>query len=111
MYTNIQQAISAVKSAYPSLFTKEDVIKLLNDIKIESSNPTGGFDIEELVEAVDRTFTNYDTSDMVDHESVELSMDYNNRIVVEGINVDTDDLHDRVTDTVREFFDKIQRCK
>lgn len=111
MYTTIQEAISAVGSAYPSLFTKEDVIKLLNDIKIESSNSAGGFDIEELVEAVDRTFTNYDTSDMVDNESVELSIDYNNRIVVEGINVDTDDLQDRVTDTVREFFDKKQRCK
>lgn len=106
MYTNIQQAISAVESAYPSLFTKEDVIKLLNSIEIEQSPSDNRFDIEDLVEVVDRAFTHYDTSDMVDHESVDLSIDYNNRIVVEGINVDTDDLQERVTDTIREFFEK-----
>jgi hypothetical protein len=108
MYTNIQQAISAVESAYPSLFTKEDVIKLLNQIDLESSTAVSknGIDIEDLTETVESVFNNYDTSDMVSYDDIELSINYDNRIEIEIENVETDDLQERVIDAIREFFKK-----
>ena len=61
MYTNIQQAISAVETAYPSLFTKEDVIKLLNQIDLESSTAVSknGIDIDDLQERVTDAIREY----------------------------------------------------
>jgi len=108
MYTNIQQAISAVESAYPSLFTKEDVIKLLNQIDLESSTAVSknGIDIEDLTETVESVFNNYDTSDMVSYDDIELSINYDHRIEIEIENVETDDLQERVIDAIREFFKK-----
>jgi hypothetical protein len=108
MYTNIQQAISAVESAYPSLFTKEDVIKLLNSIDLESASATSadGIDVDELVDRVQTLIGNYDTSDIVSYEDIELSINYDNRIEIDNVNVDLDDLNSDVTATIYEYFNK-----
>jgi len=108
MYTNIQQAISAVESAYPSLFTKEDVIKLLNSIDLDSAAApsTDGIDVDELVDRVQSLIGNYDSSDIVDYEDVSFSLNYDNRIELDSVNVDLDDLNSDVTATIYEFFKK-----
>ena len=108
MYTNIQQAISAVESAYPSLFTKEDVIKLLNSIDLESAAApsTDGIDVDELLDRVQALIGNYDTSDMVSYEDIELSINYDHRIEIDSVNVDLDDLNSDVTATIYEYFNK-----
>jgi translation elongation factor EF-1beta len=108
MYTNIQQAISAVESAYPSLFTKEDVIKLLNSIDLESASAPSkdGIDVDELVDRVQTLIGNYDSSDIVDYEDVSFSLNYDNRIELDSVNVDLDDLNSDVTATIYEFFKK-----
>ena len=108
MYTNIQQAISAVESAYPSLFTKEDVIKLLNSIDLESAAApsTDGIDVDELLDRVQLLIGNYDTSDMVSYEDIELSINYDHRIEIDSVNVDLDDLNSDVAATIYEYFNK-----
>ncbi len=108
MYTNIQQAISAVESAYPSLFTKEDVIKLLNSIDLESASAPSkdGIDVDELVDRVQTLIGNYDSSDIVDYEDVSFSLNYDNRIELDSVNVDLDDLNSDVTATIYEYFNK-----
>ena len=113
MYSNIQQAISAVESAYPSLFTKEDVIKLLNNIDLESAAAPSAekFDVDELVEAVETLIGNYDTSDIVSYEDVELSISYDHRIEIDNINVDLDELNTDVTAAIYEFFKKTAKKK
>ena len=113
MYSNIQQAISAVESAYPSLFTKEDVIKLLNNIDLESAAApsTEGIDVDELVEAVETLIGNYDTSDIVSYEDVELSISYDHRVEIDNINVDLDELNTDVTAAIYEFFKKTAKKK
>jgi hypothetical protein len=108
MYTNIQQAISAVESAYPSLFTKEDVVKLLNDIDLESSAAPSAseFTVDDLVEAVSEVISGFDTEDIVSYEDIELSIDHNHRIEIDNINVDLNDLHDEVSIAIYDFFKK-----
>ncbi len=113
MYTNIQQAISAVESAYPSLFTKEDVIKLLNSIDLESASvpSTEGIDVDELVEAVESIITDYPSGDIVNYGDVSFSLSYDNRIEVDDIQVDLDNLSSDITATIYEFFKKNARTK
>lgn len=113
MYTNIQQAISAVESAYPSLFTKEDVIKLLNSIDLESASApsTEGIDVDELVEAVESIIEDYPSEDIVNYEDVSLSLNYDNRIEIDSVNVDLDNLTSDVSAAIYEFFKKSARTK
>jgi hypothetical protein len=113
MYSNIQQAISAVESSASSIFTKDDVIKLLNDIDLESTAAPSadGIDVDELVEAVETLIGNYDTSDMVSYEDVELSISYDHRIEIDNVNVDLDDLNSDVTATIYEYFNKTAKKK
>jgi hypothetical protein len=113
MYTNIQQAITAVGSSASSIFTKEDVIKLLNDIDIESASATSadGIDVDELVDRVQTLIGNYDTSDMVSYEDIELSIGYDHRIEIDSVNVDLDELNTDVTATICEYFNKTAKKK
>ena len=113
MYTNIQQAISAVESAYPSLFTKEDVIKLLNSIDLESAAAPSidGIDVDELVEAVESIIEDCSSEDIVNYEDISLSLNYDNRIEIDNVNVDLDDLNSDVTATIYEYFNKTAKKK
>jgi hypothetical protein len=108
MYTNIQQAITAVGSSASSIFTKEDVIKLLNNIDLESAAApsTEGIDVDELIHRVESLICNYDTSDLVNYEDVELSISYDHRVEIDNINVDLDDLNTEVAAAIYEFFKK-----
>lgn len=108
MYTNIQQAITAVGSSASSIFTREDVIKLLNNIDLESAAAPSPekFDVDELVDRVQTLIENYDTSDMVNYEDVELSISYDHRIEIDNVNVDLDDLNTEVSAAIYEFFKK-----
>lgn len=108
MYTSIQQAISAVESAYPSLFTKEDVIKLLNQIDLGDEEPKAknSIDIDELTDAVEFLIDNFDSSDLVSYDDIELSINYDHRVEIDNISVDLDDLKTEVTNTIQEFFKK-----
>lgn len=105
MYTNIQQAITAVGSSASSIFTKEDVIKLLNNIDLESAAPKAeGIDVDELIHRVESLICNYDTSDLVNYEDVELSISYDHRVEIDNVNVDLDELNSDVTAAIYEFF-------
>ncbi len=108
MYSNIQQAISAVESSASSIFTKEDVIKLLNSIDLESTSATSAddIDVDELIDRVQTLIGNYDTSDIVNYEDVELSINCDHRIEIDNINVDMDELNTDVTATIYEYFNK-----
>ncbi len=113
MYSNIQQAISAVESAYPSLFTKEDVIKLLNDIDIESTSATSadGIDVDELVDRVQTLIGNYHAWGIVSYEDIELSINCDHRIEIDNVNVDLDELNTDVTEAIYKFFKKSNKKK
>jgi hypothetical protein len=54
---------------------------------------------------------NYDTSDMVSYEDVELSISYDHRIEIDNVNVDLDELNTDVTAAIYEFFKKTAKKK
>ena len=117
MYSNIQQAVASVQNAFPSIYTKDDVIKLLESIQIqESSGKLSNEQIEELTESIQekvaRAIRNFDTGDIVDNSTAEFSIGYNNQLELDSVDVDLNNLNDEIEctieSTVTEFFEGLE---
>ena len=119
MYTNIQQAVASVQNAFPSIYTKDDVIKLLESIVIEPSEQVASgltkSQIEELckrvVAQVKENADNLDSSDVVDTSTAEFSLSYN-EIQLDSVDIDTRNIVDEVVngigDVIEEYFDELE---
>ena len=94
-----EQAIANVRSAYPSVYTKEDVVILINDLLIaveavEKEKPTVSNDaLERIKESLLEGVKNISIEDYV-----ELELNYDNRI---DINID----ERAILNEVEESFD------
>ena len=117
MFTNIQQAVASVQNAFPSIYTKDDVIKLLESIEIQqSSGKLSNEQIEELTqsiqEKVSRAIRNFDTGDIVDNSTAEFSIGYSNILELDSVDVDLDNLNDEIESTIEstvtEFFEGLE---
>lgn len=82
---NKQQAIEQVSNNISSIFTKQDVLDLLN--KIED----GGYTISYILDKVESAFDYMSSSDIVDTDSACFSLD-GDRIVLDGIEVYVKDI-------------------
>lgn len=119
MYTNIQQAVASVENAFPSIYTKDDVIKLLNSIEIQAPEPKSGIltqtQIEDLCsrifDQVKENADGLDSSDVVDTDSAEFEL-YGNEISVTSVDIDTRMIARNVTegigDIVETFFEELK---
>ena len=112
----IQQAVASVQNAPSSIFTREDVINLLNGI----SAPKGGLQMDrqttkDLCEAILSTVKDnarsLDTSDVCDLSSAEFSLSYN-EIQLDSVDIDSDSIAENVVngiyDTIEEFFETLE---
>jgi hypothetical protein len=119
MYTNIQQAVASVQNAPGSIFTKEDVISLLEKIEIEQTPEVAGVrltqdQIEDLcrkiVAQVRENADNLD-NDCIDKDSAEMSMGYSNTVELDSVEFDTSEIADQVVngigDVIEEFFEEL----
>jgi hypothetical protein len=102
-----------VSSAYPSIYTKEDVSKLLNDLSNDLQQEPAREDLwgdyildgiyDEVYKEVDRKLKQcYE----IDSDNCELSLDYNNTIVVEEVKIDFDKeaLADYITTSIKNYL-------
>lgn len=119
MYTNIQQAVASVQNAPSSIFTREDVIKLLENIEIEA--PKGGIQIdrqiikdlsEAVLDEIKSNARNLDSSEVCDLSSAEFSLSYN-EIQLDSVDIDTDSIAENVVngiyDVIEEFFETLEQ--
>ncbi len=114
MTSKVQNTIELVKNSPASIFTKEDVIKLLNDV---SDVPAGDEDndndkatitedqMNELIDAVRFELSmSLDSDDMVDLDSAKFEIN-GDVISVTNIDVDTNNVENVVEDAIRSWFD------
>ena len=113
---NLQDTVASVQNAPSSIFTREDVIALLNGIEFPkqvSINPLTQFQIESLCEkitqAVKDNAENLD-NDCIDRDTAELSMGYNNTVELDSVEFDTREVADQVVsgiaEVIEEWFEK-----
>ena len=113
----LQQSVASVQNAPSSIFTKEDVLNLLNGI----TAPKGGIEIdrqitkdlcEAILDAVKDNARNLDSSDVCDLSSAEFSLNYN-EISLDSVDIDTDSIAENVVngiyDVIEEFFETLEK--
>jgi sRNA-binding protein len=99
---NKKELINEITEHFPSIYTKEDVVKLINLLDDTQQK----IDVEQLKEKIRSKLERLSSEDVVDYSSVELSMNYDNRVEVESIEVQTDTIMDEIEEVIDEYFEE-----
>ena len=116
------QEITKTIDAYPSIFSKDNVVNLLSVLrtavlyeatKLQPTVSITEMDFQEfscnVTRALERSL-NDGTIDVVDNDSAEFTIGYRNTIEIECINVDTESITDELAnillDQFQEYFGK-----
>lgn len=113
MNTQIQTSIDIVSNSFPSIFTKDDVIKLLTDLDsklVSDDKPTViGLDIDQVKRIVEDSLSNamssIDWEDIVDKNNADLYMS-GNEVYIDSINVDTSSVERELKDYIFNDIDQ-----
>jgi len=108
-----------VVEAYPSIYTKDDVVVLLNRLRTDvlyaydaskqsesiSSDDVRTF-LDNIKDGVECMF-NRGNADYIDYSSAEFSVNYDNRIEIENVDLNYDEVTDGLLNVVNAEFDKL----
>lgn len=121
----LETSKSFVKNSFPSVYTQQDVIHLLDEFadristyvfeNVKEEKPSRSMSlegVEELSELLIKTINNkierLDSSDVVDFDSACFSIGYNNQVEIDTIDFNDNEITDVVEITVdevlRDFF-------
>lgn len=105
-----QEAINTINASFPSIWSREDVLQLVN--KIEG----GGFDsdklLEKIRESVENAINNMSNDEIVDISSCEFDIRNGNEIQIDSIGINTSDIVDAVmSDVVNAIEDYIEETQ
>ena len=112
MINNIKNAIDRVSNSFPSIFTKDDVIKLLADLSAEMQDetPKQVIDKDVLLTTFRQMLSEKDWDDVVDKDDIHLSMSYDNKIEVEDVPINEDFLIDSAVDSLEALWDVLEEA-
>ena len=103
--------LHSVKHSVSSIFTKDDVLKLIESIEQEQQT-NQVYDLikklQDLQENISYKLQNLNSDEVVDYDSVEFSIGYNNRIEVEDVSLNVDNLTDIVIDSFSCLIDELR---
>ena len=110
MQKQIQETINKVSTSFPSLFSREDVIKLLADLDTEMQNeaPKSKVNKDDLLVTFRQMLSEKDWDHLVDKDDVELSIGYDNKIEVDRIAINEDYLIDEAVDALESLWDALE---
>jgi hypothetical protein len=94
--------LHSVKHSVSSIFTKEDVINLINSIEEGSGRKITTNDIERAIDKV-ISWADNNESDIVDFDSVEFEISYNNRIEVTNVPLQLENLREALENNFMDF--------
>lgn len=95
-----QNAIASVQSSVSSIFSKEDVINLINSI--EGGRVITTNDIERAIDKV-VSWAENNEEDLVDRSSVEFELSYDNRLEVVGAPIQLENLREALENNFMDF--------
>ena len=110
MNKNIQNSIDRVSNSFPSLFSKEDVIKLLTDLNAEMQDetPKQVIDKDVLLTSFRQMLSEKDWDNAVDKEDVDFCIGYDNKLEVDRIAIDEDLIIDSAVDALEALWDVLE---
>ena len=106
----IKNTIFKVSNSFPSLFSKEDVIKLLTDLNAEMQDETPKQTVnkEALIDLFRDVFSDKEFDDAVAKDDIELSMGYDNKVEVERVPLDEDFLVSSAVDALEACWETLE---
>ena len=110
---NIQNTICKVHANFSSLFSKEDVIKLLTelDTEIQNEDPKPKMDIDVLLTTFRQVLSEKDWDSVVDKDDVELSVGYDNRLEIDRIAINEDYLIDEAVEALEALWEVLEETE
>ena len=110
MQKQIQETINKVSTSFPSLFSREDVIKLLADLNAEMQDeaPKQVIDKDVLLTTFRQMLSEKDWDNVADKDQFELSIGYDNKIEIDRIAIDEDFLISEVVDALEALYDALE---
>jgi uncharacterized lipoprotein YehR (DUF1307 family) len=112
------QETTKVLDAFPSVYTKDDVVTLLSKLR---TNVLFAYDadkqatelsvddfrafLDNVKDGVERMF-NISNAEYIDYDSAEFGIDYDRRIVIENVDIHYDAVTDALTEIVSEQFEE-----
>jgi hypothetical protein len=110
--TNIDDLTSQVQNSFPSIFTKDDVLRLLGTLKLEDAYLIEDENkkvcgeqlaftelIDAMTEDIKYAIENYEP----ELDEYSLSMEYNNEVVIDSHTADMKPLNNDVRDLLNNF--------
>jgi len=110
MNKNIQNSIEKVSNSFPSLFSREDVIKLLTDLnsEIETESPKPQIDFDVLATTFRQMLLDKNWESAVDKDDIELCLNWDNRIEVQNVPINEDFIIDVAVDALEALWDTLE---
>ena len=100
-----QDLINSVKNAPGSIFTKDDVIGIINSLTQDDKT-------KNILDLIEMTITRVlNNNDYVDYNNVEYGIDYDNRIEVTNIEIDKDSLIQDILSELDDEFVKVEETE
>jgi len=104
----IQNAIKEVESSFPSIYSKEDVVKLLTEINSRLEEESGKVDLDKFkdrfLDLFNRKLHDARSNDLVDFDTAEFDISHNNMLVLEHVDV----LCDKIAEIAEDAFDSVK---
>jgi hypothetical protein len=100
-----QQAIEKIQNSFPSIWSREDVLTLVNQIDATDTNLDLDNLNDKIREAVDNAVNNMSNDEIVDISTCEFSIRNGNEIEIDSIGINTSDIVDEVMKEVSEVIE------
>ena len=105
----LQDAKNKLENNFGSIYSKQDVLELLNTLEFPKAEITITVDdLEELKNKISKSINNIDVSDIVDFNSAEFSIGYNNQLTLEDIEIDNSYIETAINDQLDLFIEQFQ---
>ena len=99
--------LQLVENSASSIFSREDVIKLINSVEAGSSRKITVDDIER---AIDRTISWIENNEreVVDLDSAEFELTYNNQIECTNVPINADNIREALENNFMDFGEAVE---
>ena len=100
MKTTKQNVIDQVQNSVSSIFSKEDVLNLINSIQADRVITT-----RDIERAIDNVVSNFEMNnqDVVDTDNVEFNISYTNQIEVDNVGLNLDYIREALENNFMDF--------
>jgi hypothetical protein len=103
----LNEAIDGIRNSISTIFSKDDVLNLLNRIEVKVTEPEfTEHEMEELIDHVRSGLAYLDSTDVVDTDTAQFGIENGNTLVVTDIEVDTNYIQDEIEESIRQWFDR-----